>query len=403
MSAPGQRGAAAFLMALSLVAAVGGFAWAEESTFGPAGAVAAPPGWHGRYVAGIEMLTASPLFLHDANLTLSALHASTVYLYAAYQGQAFFPLPPLAQRDGLTEVAPVLAPDLAALRAEGFRVVLVVSSALLDRATAPTAGQGLLQPGSDVVDPRRAAPLVAALVRTLAAYRPQAIYVGEPFDWPGDRPVPTAAWLAFYRRMRAASGHVPLVMLLPTVHDEYAPPAAAYGPGSLSRALAESGLFRAVGVDAEGMVGRAGVPPAVNRRWERTSPLAFARAARRLGGGGALYEIPITDPYDLGGPPPPVSLVARAVQSAERARVRGIVVFADEYLGLYPPAQQAEIGRLLAAFLSGPRRGSRAPHRPPGRARAEAAPPYPTSAGPPAARGTLLSPSPGTGTWRKAR
>jgi hypothetical protein len=368
-----RRGAAALLMALSLLTAAGGFAWAEEATFGPGGAVAAPPGWHGRYVAGMEMLTASPLFLHDANLALSALHASTVYLYTAYQGEAFFPLPPLARRDGLTEVAPVLAPDLAALRAEGFHVVLVVSSALLDRATAPTAGQRLLQPGSDVVDPRRATPLVATLVRTLAGYRPDAIYVGEPFDWPGDPPAPTAAWLAFYRAVRAAAGRVPLVMLLPTVHDEYAPPAASYGPGTLSLALARSGLFRVVGVDAEGMVGRAGAPPSVNARWERTSPLAFAQAARRLGGRGAVYEIPITNPYDLGGPPPPLPLVARAVHSAERARVRAIVVFADEYLGLYPPAQQAAIGRLLAGFLAGSRAGAGSPVRPPGRTRAEAA------------------------------
>lgn len=57
--------AAAALMVTSLAVAAGGLAWAESTSFGAGAAKAAPPGWHGRYVAGIEVLTANPTFLKE--------------------------------------------------------------------------------------------------------------------------------------------------------------------------------------------------------------------------------------------------------------------------------------------------------------------------------------------------
>lgn len=336
---------AALALALALVRAP------SARAFGPAVPRAAAPGWHGRFVAGIEMLTASPRFVPDALANLALLHASTVYLYVAYAGQAFFPLPPSAEHLGLRTTADALPSALAAFRKAGYRVVLVISTSLLERAGASPAAQALLQPGSNVIDPVTAAPLVSALVHTVAGYRPNAIYVGEPFDWAGYTP-PPGAWLAFYRRVAAAARKVTLVMLLATMHNEYGSVANAYG-APLDTGLARSGMFSALGIDAEGMVPRSGVNAVVSARWANTAPAAFAQACVRLGGNHALDEIPVTNSYDLTRPAP-IAIVARAVAAANTARVQGIVVFADEYLGNYPPSQRRRISRLLAGFLLGP-------------------------------------------------
>jgi hypothetical protein len=337
-------------MMLSLLLAGAGLAWGEEASFGPFFAHAQPPSPTGRYVAGMEVLTDQPTFLGHANADLMALHASTVYLYVAYHGEAFFPLPPLARRAGLTEVADLTGPIVRAFHQEHFKVVLVVSSALLNWSQATPIGRSMLQPDSGVIDPRGAATMVEGLVRVLSRYHPDGIYVGEPFTWPGDPFIPASAWVAFYQELHAVTS-VPLVMLLPTDRDEFSSIYKTYG-SAMDTALARSHLFSVLGIDGEGMVPRTKPSLPITGKWATESPLEFAVASRRLGGAHAVDEIPITNPLDL-GTALRLSLMERAIRAAGGAGDQGIVIFSDEYLPAYDPAQQAELGRLLQAFLNG--------------------------------------------------
>lgn len=276
-----------------------------------------------------------------------------MYLYVAYQGQAFFDLPRTADGDGLTTVANVLPGVLRTLKAQGFRVVLVLSSALLDRSTATAAGLAALQPGSNVIDPVTAIPLVSALVRRLAAFHPAGIYVGEPFDWAG-YVAPAGAWTDFYAAVRRAAHGVPLDMLLATSRDEYAPLSRVYG-SPLFTALARSGDFAALGIDGEGMVPPlTDVRASVAAHWAETAPSGFAQASHALGGRTALDEIPIIDSNDMRDPSAaPIDLVQRAIEAAARDRIQGIVIFADEYLGRDSAAYQRQLGTALTRFLAG--------------------------------------------------
>lgn len=304
---------------------------------------------NGRYVASIEMLAADPAAAQTMAASLKALHASVVYLYAAYHGETFFPISSQARSAGLREVADTLPTTLTALRHLGYKVVVVVSSALLGPDPGEAA-QSLNQPGSSMIDPRTAGPVVASLVTTISQYRPDGIYVGEPFDWPhSPKPATPNDWLQFYRQVRRAS-QVPLTMLLPTDRDEVGSVSRTYALAPLIRALATSHLFSALGVDAEGIAPRLGPSPTVTRNWERTAPLEFAKASRRLGGTSALEELPIVNTAQL-GKPMPLGLFAQSLKAAREANVQGIVIFAGMYLSVYSPTDQARIGADLLQYL----------------------------------------------------
>ena len=266
--------------------------------------------------------------------SLKGLHATEVYLYVAYYSDAYYAI--AKNPYGLALPADTLRTAVKQLHDAGYRVIGVISSALLDWRQAPPEGLAILQdPQKPIFDPVKAGPFVEDLTRSLVKYPLDGIYVGEPY-WltsTGDDNK-KLEWNRLYERLLAitqAAG-IPFHMIMPTFNGYF----------TLHSSFAAL-PFETIGMDAEFTyytTDRATNVAYFNQLIGITLSLAQGR--------DALIEVNLHE--GLEATPVPPDFFTEELSIARTAGIKTIVIFASVFWSNLPNKDQYSAA--LADFLA---------------------------------------------------
>jgi len=272
--------------------------------------------------------------------SLRALHATEVYLYVAYYSDAYYMIP--LNPYGLAQPRDTLGTAITQLHGAGYRVIGVISSALLDWRQAPKAGRAILQASqSPIFDPVKAGPFVEELTQALVRYHVDGVYVGEPY-WvePTSDSEKKLEFNRLYGRLIAitnAAG-VPFQMIMPTYY--------AYFDLTKQAGLLTSFPelpFQSVGMDAEYAYytsdGNADLA-----YYKRLVALSLSMANGR----DSLLELSLHKAMVSG--PVPLDFFEQELFLAKSAGIKTVVIFAAQYWESLP--NRAAYSDALAAFLA---------------------------------------------------
>ncbi len=275
--------------------------------------------------------------------SLEQMHASEAYLYVAYYSDAYYQIK--ANPYGLAEPNDSLGTALAALHRHHIRVIVVISSALLDPTTAPPAGRQLLQGSTAIFDPRRASSFVESLTKDVLKYPIDGLYVGEPYwDKSIPRPVSEEPFIHLYRQLIAMAKrrHVPFNMILPSNY---------YGLGGKNRSGLDAGFthlpFHSIGLDGE-FVYHALAKPQASLGYLNN----MAKAATKIAHGRPpILELTLVQDYPATTPVPP-AFFAKELQDAHQAHIHSVILFADEFWTHAPANTRQAYERSIEQFLN---------------------------------------------------
>lgn len=272
--------------------------------------------------------------------SLRALHATEVYLYVAYYSDAYYLIP--QNPYGLAQPRDTLGAAITQLHGAGYRVIGVISSALLDWRQAPPVGIAILQsPRVPIFDPVKAGPFVEELTKALVRYHVDGVYVGEPY-WvqPTSDSEKKLQFNRLYERLIAITGAagVPFQMIMPTYY--------AYFDDTEQAGLLPSFLelpFQSVGMDAE-------VAYYTN---DRNADLAYYKRLVALtlsmaNGRDSLIELSLHKAMVTG--PVPLDFFEQELSLAKSAGIKTVVIFAAEFWANLP--NRAGYSSALADFLA---------------------------------------------------
>ena len=275
--------------------------------------------------------------------SLEQMHASEVYLYVAYYSDAFYQIG--SNPYGMAEPNDSLGAALDQLHSHHFRVIVVISSALLDPATAPSAGKALLQGNTAIFDPRRASSFVQTLAKDVLRYPIDGLYVGEPYwDKSIPRPVSEQPFIHLYRTLlsMAKSHHVPFNMILPSNY---------FGLGGANRSGLDTTFtrlpFHSIGLDGE-FVYHALAKPKNSLGYLHNMANAAAKIAH---GRPAILELTLVQDYPATDPIPP-AFFAQELQDAHKAHIHSVILFANEFWTHTPAKQRQAYVRAIEQFLN---------------------------------------------------
>lgn len=270
--------------------------------------------------------------------SLKGLHATEVYLYVAYYSDAYYAIP--KNPYGLALPADTLRTAIKQLHDAGYRVIGVISSALLDWRQAPPQGMALLQdPQKPIFDPVKAGPFVEELTRSLVAYPLDGIYVGEPY-WLTSTSDDNKKldWNRLYERLLAITQEagIPFHMIMPTFNGYY----------TLHSSFAAL-PFETIGMDAEFAYYTKDSATNVdyfNQLIDITLSLAKGR--------DALIELNLHQGLQstLQPTPVPPSFFAEELSIARKAGIKTVVIFASVFWSNLPNKDQYSAA--LADFLA---------------------------------------------------
>ena len=307
----------------------------SESTSAPkTSSTTSPPG---RQIGAIVYLEGKGLPKGTFE-SLKGLHATEVYLYVAYYSDAYYAIP--KNPYGLALPADTLRAAVKQLHDAGYRVIGVISSALLDWRQAPAQGLEILQnPQQPIFDPVKAGPFVEELTRSLVAYPLDGLYVGEPY-WLTSTSDDSKKleWNRLYERLLAITQEagVPFHMIMPTFNGYY----------TLHSSFAAL-PFETIGMDAEFTYYTTDWGTNVdyfNQLVDITLSLAKGR--------DALIEVNLHQGLQstLQSTPVPPSFFAEELSIARKAGIKRVVIFASTFWGTLPNKDQYSAA--LANFLA---------------------------------------------------
>lgn len=283
-----------------------------------------------RQVASIVYLDATGL----PKGTLEALkdmHASTVYLYVAYHSDAYFHIP--QNPYGLAEPADTLENAVNILHFKGYKVIGVISSALLDKRLRTAAGDSISQPNSDIFDPAQAGSFVLGLVQNLLSYSIDGLYIGEPYFSTISHPsqTETAAWRSLYQQVIRLdkAKHMKSDMILP---DLYAAGVSVKDESGLPTGFAHLG-FNGIGIDME----NADSGHLASDVTRFTHAMQKVRSMQKKGT-QSIVELSLRK-GDLKTPISP-QFFRREVGISKQTGINTIVIFANEWWSISPYRRQ---------------------------------------------------------------
>lgn len=330
---------------------------ATVATVGPSGSatpngLASPSGWSAsssqkttqaepsRQVAGIVYLDAHGLPAHTIG-NLKDMGATEVYLYVAYHTDAYFRIP--ANPYGLAQPADTLRGALSELHKNGFRVVAVISSALLDPRLVTAAGRSLLQPNSGIIDPVQSSAFLAALVKNLSSYNVDGVYVGEPYYTQGvanPSGARQADWTRLYSTLMDITRRAgkPMLMVLP---DLYASGVTVQNVSGLPESLTAL-PFQSIGIDLEDAY--QGYAADITR-YEN----AVIKAKSISGNRPTIIEVSLRR-GDF-KTPVPSDFFRREVEIAAQYHVQTLLIFANEWWNELPTRERSAYKSALRGYL----------------------------------------------------
>ena len=270
--------------------------------------------------------------------SLKGLHATEVYLYVAYYSDAYYAIP--KNPYGLALPGDTLGAAIKQLHDAGYRVIGVISSALLDWRQAPPQGLELLQdPQKPIFDPVKAGPLVEELTRSLVQYPLDGIYVGEPY-WLASTSDDNKKleWNSLYEQLLAITQEagIPFHMIMPTFNGYY----------TLHSSFAAL-PFQTIGMDAE----FAYYTPARATNIDYFNQLVAITLSLATGR-DALIELNLHQGLQstLQSTPVPPDFFAEELSLARKAGIRRVVIFASTFWAKLPNKNQYSAA--LADFLA---------------------------------------------------
>jgi len=274
----------------------------------------------GRQIGAIVYLNADGLPLGTLE-SLRGLHATEVYLYVAYWSDAYYAIPDNPY--GLAEPRDSLGAAITELHSAGYRVIAVISSALLDWRQAPQKGLDILQsPRLPLFDPAKAGPFVEELTRSLVQYSVDGVCVGEPYwDTPTSDPSKQVKFTLLYQRLLAITqkAGVPFHMIMPAYY--------AYFDGTETASLDATFAtlpFEPIGMDAE--YSYYGADNASNLTYYRKLiDVSLSLAGSR----DALIELSLHKAF--ASDPVPPDFFTEELSVAKTAGIKTVIIFAAEF------------------------------------------------------------------------
>jgi hypothetical protein len=307
------------------------------STVAPATVTTEKPA--GRQIAAIVYLTADGLPSGTFE-SLLGLHATEVYLYVAYYSDAYYAIP--KNPYGLAQPRDTLGTAIEQLHGRGYRVIGVISSALLDWRQAPKAGLDILQsPKTPLFDPVKAGPLLENLTRSLVTYKVDGVYVGEPYWFtPTTNLYKQREFNTLYEQLLAitAAAGIPFHMVMPTYYMYFDNTETA----SLDPSFAAL-PFEPIGMDGEDSYYGS----------DRVANLAYFRrlldATKAMAGArDMLLELSLHQAFV--STPVPVDFFATELSEAKTSGINTVVIFAAQFWTDLP--DKAAYSAALADFVA---------------------------------------------------
>jgi hypothetical protein len=303
------------------------------TTLAPTTTTTVAPGPPGRQIGAIVYLEGKGL-PEGTFEALEGLHATEVYLYVAYYSDAYYAIP--RNPYGMALPADTLKTAIEDLHDKGYRVIGVISTALLDWRQAPEEGLAILQNDQKpIFDPVKAGPFVEQLTQCLVRYPLDGIYVGEPYWLESTSDVDKKLeWNRLYEKLLAITqeAEIPFHMIMPTFNGYF----------TLHTSFAQL-PFQTIGMDAEFSY--------YTEEWNTNIDYFnnLIDITQQLAGGrDAIIEINLHKGMESKAVPP--EYFEEEVRIAKEAGMKRIVIFAATFWAKMPDKDR--YSNALAGFLA---------------------------------------------------